>query len=202
MSSVEIRKFITLLESSQETINEQILREVFETKTVNENIIKDIKDKVKSWNYKAGMMTGDVIPSLQNKFKTMTAALGSKLGDDTVDALETALTKKAGTNWMSNAGKIAAAIAVAGSLLSNPAAAQDLATRLGLGIVGGMQYAQTRPGYMPHKDPNVVYGQMSPEQALALQQQQQMSGQQIPQTVMNALVGAAMSQLLYPQKGK
>lgn len=202
MSSIEIRKLITLLEYTQDNYHQQVLEEVFDRMPVDENIISDIKDKVKTWSSKADSMAGDIMPSLQNKFNNIMTSFRAKLGDANADALESALDKKAGSGWASNVGKLAAALAVASSLLSNPAAAQDLATRLGLGIIGGMQYAQTRPGYMPHKDPSVVYGQMSPEQALALQQQQQMSGQQIPQAVMNALVGAAMSQLLYPHKVK
>lgn len=202
MSSTEMRKYITLLESNHDVHNEQILTEIFDRAAVYENIITDIKDKVKTWAANAADMSADMLPSLQKKWNDVSGKLRSVIGTEAVDNLEAALDKKAGSNWMSHAGKIAAAVAVASSLLANPAAAQDLSTRLGLGVLGGLQYQQTRPGYMPHKDPNVVYGQMSPEQALALQAQQQQAGQQIPQHVMNFLIGAALGQLSVPAKIK
>lgn len=201
MSSTEIRKFINLLESTNIDPTHQLLSEVFDTESIEENIITNIKNKMKDLTSKIND-TQSILPALQDKWQNVISKMRETLGKNTVDELESVMSKKAGSDWMSNAGKVAAALAVATSLLSNPASAQDLATRLGLGIVGGMQYAQTRPGYMPHKDPNVVYGQMSPEQAAQLHYQQQMQGQQIPQHVLNALVGAALSQLLYPQKIK
>lgn len=201
MSSTEIRKFINLLESAHVDPTQQLLNEVFDSENIEESILDTIKNKIKIWSAKT-TDAASILPALQDKWHNTIEKIRQALGTDIADKLESTLSKKAGSDWISNAGKVAAALAVATSLLSNPAGAQDLATKLGLGIVGGMQYAQTRPGYMPHKDPNVVYGQMSPEQAAQLHYQQQMQGQQIPQHVLNALVGAALSQLLYPQKIK
>lgn len=202
MSSNEIRKFITLIESHHPTHHEQIISEIFENSQLDENIVKSIKDKVSKWSEKASSMSDEVLPQLQKKIKALIQPMRDKFGDEITNKLLTALKKQAGSNWLTNAGKVAAALAILSTLVSSSASANDLITRLATSGLAGMQYAQTRPGYMVHKDPRVVSGQMSPEQAMALQQQQQMSGQQVPQQVMNALVGAALSQLLYPHKTK
>lgn len=202
MSSNEIRKFITLIESAGFAHNEQILNEIFENSELDENIVQNIKNKVAQYSEKLGTLGNSLLPQLQQKIKSLIEPMREKYGDELTNMLLTALKKQAGSNWLKNAGQVAAALAILTTLVSSPANANDLITRLATSGLAGMQYAQTRPGYMVHKDPRVVSGQMSPEQALALQQQQQMSGQQIPQHVMNALVGAALNQLIYPHRTK
>jgi hypothetical protein len=192
MSSIEIRKYLEILQES--ILTEQQLDEIFNS-PLNEDILDNIKNTAAKWLDKADNYKNEYMPALKQRLDTLTAKLADEFGAKTADTFNKVMDKKAGTDWHSNVAKMAAAVAVASALLANPAQAQSLGQRLGGAIVGGIQYGQQHaPEYLPHRDPRVVSGEITPEEGYRLWQQRQMSGQNIPQHVLNGLIGGALTQ--------
>jgi hypothetical protein len=186
-----------LVESLHINRHEKLIEEIFASngRIVNEDFVNDVKMKAAKWASKIGDLKDEYLPALQKRYETLQDKMKNLFGSGIQEEFDEIMSSKAGTNWKADVSKLAAAVAVASSLISDPASAQSWEQRLGAGIVGGLQHSrQNAPGYYPHKDPRVVSGELTPEQGWQQWQQQQMSGQQIPQQVLNALIGGALTQ--------
>lgn len=197
MTGKDMRKYMLLVEGKNLTYEDRLFEEIF-TKAddqLDETLMQDIKQTAAKWAEKVGELKDEYLPALRKRYETLQDQMKKLFGNETAEKFDKIMQSKAGNEWKSNLAKLAAAVAVASSLISDPASAQSWEQRLGAGIVGGLQYSrQNAPEYYPHKDPRVVSGELTPEQGYQQWQQQQMSGQQIPQQVLNALIGGALTQ--------
>jgi hypothetical protein len=100
----------------------RIIDEIFSTEVeLAEGIMGDLKNtvvsKAKSWGQQIKKLSGDALPSLQAKYDQTMSKLKIKDADQ-ANKVEVEMKKQGGSGWMANAGKLAAALAVASSLLA------------------------------------------------------------------------------------
>ena len=103
MISDDIRHYIKLMENLDQGkgLDEQhlsLINEVFfpEQQMLTEGLIDDVKSKAKTWLAKAKTATGDLLPSLVNRYDQAAHMVKKKLGDAAFTALDKEMTKQAG----------------------------------------------------------------------------------------------------------
>lgn len=160
----DIRQYINLVESMERKIDPvhvKIIDEIFITNPeLTEGVLGDLKDKVvskaKNWADKIKKVSGDAMPALQAKYDQVISQLEIK-DKDAAKQVETEMKKQAGSKWMSNAGKVAAALAVASSLLAASTTSAAAGDR-------GRQQHYAQPQYHQQYAPQQYRHQYAPPQ--------------------------------------
>jgi hypothetical protein len=146
----------------------KLINEVFfpEQQMLAEGLIGDVKQKAKSWLEKAKSAAGDMLPTLVGRYEQALHAVKKKLGDAASAALEKEMSKQVGADWKSDAIKVAAALAVASTMMTATSAQagdyrhpNDHRVQQGPLTRGDVSRGfQSRPDYHRHSEPRYVGG--------------------------------------------
>lgn len=132
MSSSEIRQHIMLVESFKAATEAEqsaiaVLTEMFEgDEMLAEGLLNTVKDKATAWMKKAAEVGAKALPGLNKKLDQTLQQVKTEISPEAVEDLNKQMDKQGGSNWKSNVGKVAAALAVASALIASPAQARTI----------------------------------------------------------------------------